>query len=77
MTKGKYHASKLCTVPNNANSPTYNLTSLFYNTGSVEEWMKFQKNIQAVITRQTSLMPKGVNGPQSEPNYKKTMQGMH
>eukprot|EP00957_Ditylum_brightwellii_P072439 5505091-Ditylum_brightwellii.AAC.1 len=52
LTKGEYHMYKLCTVPHNANSPTYNLAVPFYNTESVEEWLKFQQNFQAVITGQ-------------------------
>eukprot|EP00957_Ditylum_brightwellii_P206449 15348458-Ditylum_brightwellii.AAC.1 len=37
-------------VSYNANSPMYNLAVPFYNTGFVEEWLKFQQNLQAVIT---------------------------
>eukprot|EP00957_Ditylum_brightwellii_P208315 15356796-Ditylum_brightwellii.AAC.1 len=43
---------KLHTVPYNANSPTYDLAVPFYNTGSMEGWLKFQQNLQAVIARQ-------------------------
>eukprot|EP00957_Ditylum_brightwellii_P070616 5365636-Ditylum_brightwellii.AAC.2 len=69
---------KLCTVPYNTNSPTCNLAVPFYDTGSVEEWLKFWQNLQAVITRQNITdTQEGVNRPQSEPNYKKTMQDMH
>eukprot|EP00957_Ditylum_brightwellii_P010711 811813-Ditylum_brightwellii.AAC.1 len=73
----------------------YNLAVPLYDTRSVEESMKFQQNLQAVITGQNvtnsqgvytitkSMLhrdklamfenAKGVNGPQSDPNYKQTM----
>eukprot|EP00957_Ditylum_brightwellii_P122951 9374755-Ditylum_brightwellii.AAC.1 len=50
--KGNYHAHKLRTVPYNTNSPMYDLAIPLFNTGSVEEWLKFWKNLQAVITGQ-------------------------
>eukprot|EP00957_Ditylum_brightwellii_P048193 3657877-Ditylum_brightwellii.AAC.1 len=37
LTKGNYHMYKLCTVPYNANLPTYDLAIPFFNTESVEE----------------------------------------
>eukprot|EP00957_Ditylum_brightwellii_P051235 3884545-Ditylum_brightwellii.AAC.1 len=52
LTKGEYHMYKLCTVPYNANSSSYDLAILFYDTGSVEKWLKFWQNLQAVITGQ-------------------------
>eukprot|EP00957_Ditylum_brightwellii_P199006 15169745-Ditylum_brightwellii.AAC.1 len=39
----------------------------------MEEWLKFQQNLQAFITRQNITNAQGVNGPQIEPNYQQTM----
>eukprot|EP00957_Ditylum_brightwellii_P203060 15333068-Ditylum_brightwellii.AAC.1 len=36
----------------NANLPMYDLAMLFYNTGLLDEWLKYWQNLQAVITRQ-------------------------
>eukprot|EP00957_Ditylum_brightwellii_P022128 1669621-Ditylum_brightwellii.AAC.1 len=99
LTKGNHHMYKLRMVPYNVNFPTYNLAVPFYNTGPVEEWLKFHQNLQAVITRQnitdfqgmctitksmlrggaltTFKNAEGLNRPQSEPTYKKTMADVH
>eukprot|EP00957_Ditylum_brightwellii_P182463 13899939-Ditylum_brightwellii.AAC.1 len=58
--RGNYHTYKLYMVPHNANLPTYNLAIPFFNTGSVEEWLKFQQNIQAIITGQNITDPQGM-----------------
>eukprot|EP00957_Ditylum_brightwellii_P052208 3958870-Ditylum_brightwellii.AAC.1 len=58
--KGNYHKYKLRTVPYNANSPTYDLAIPFFNMGSVEEWLKFWQNLQAIITRYNITDPQGV-----------------
>eukprot|EP00957_Ditylum_brightwellii_P133863 10207315-Ditylum_brightwellii.AAC.2 len=82
-------------VPYITNLPTYDLVVPFFNAGSVEEWLKFWQNLQAVIIRQTITdhqdvyaitkrmicgdaltvfeNTEGVNRPQSELAYKKTM----
>eukprot|EP00957_Ditylum_brightwellii_P208775 15358876-Ditylum_brightwellii.AAC.1 len=95
LTKANYHTYNLCTVSYNTHLPIYNLAIPFYDIGSVEEWLKFCKNLQAVITGQSitdsqgiyaitkSMLhgdtltafenAKGVNIPQSEQTYKKTM----
>eukprot|EP00957_Ditylum_brightwellii_P069983 5315528-Ditylum_brightwellii.AAC.1 len=59
LTKGNYHMHKLHTVPYNANLPTHNLTIHFYNNRSVEKWLKFCKNLQAIIIRQNITNPQG------------------
>eukprot|EP00957_Ditylum_brightwellii_P024196 1825113-Ditylum_brightwellii.AAC.1 len=51
---------KRCTIPYNANSPTYNLDVPFYDTGSVKEWLKFWQNLQAVITGQNITNAQGI-----------------
>eukprot|EP00957_Ditylum_brightwellii_P087007 6622949-Ditylum_brightwellii.AAC.1 len=38
--------------PYNSNSHTYNLVVPFFNTGTVEEWLKFLQNLCAVIAGQ-------------------------
>eukprot|EP00957_Ditylum_brightwellii_P087165 6634114-Ditylum_brightwellii.AAC.1 len=77
----------------------HDLVVPFFNTASVEEWLKFWQNLQAIITREnitnhqgmyaiTKSMLRGgtltafknangVNKPQSEPAYKKTMVDVH
>eukprot|EP00957_Ditylum_brightwellii_P035108 2661749-Ditylum_brightwellii.AAC.1 len=73
--QGYCHRYKLCTVPYNANLPTYNLAVPFYDNGTVEDWLKFCQNIQAVITGKNVMDPqKGVNRHQSKLAYKKTME---
>eukprot|EP00957_Ditylum_brightwellii_P163918 12479376-Ditylum_brightwellii.AAC.1 len=58
--QGDYHMYKLYMVPYNANLPTYNLDVPFYDNGSVEEWLKFLQNLQAVITEQNIMDPQGM-----------------
>eukprot|EP00957_Ditylum_brightwellii_P177382 13511616-Ditylum_brightwellii.AAC.1 len=78
MAKGKCHMFKLCTVPYNANWPIYNSIVPFYDTGSVEEWLKFGQNLQDIITGQNNTnAQEGVNKSQSKPSYKKMMQDVH
>eukprot|EP00957_Ditylum_brightwellii_P090321 6878682-Ditylum_brightwellii.AAC.1 len=60
LTKGDYQMYKLRTVPYNTNSPTYDLAVPFLNTRSVEEWLKFWHNLEAVITRQNITDPQGM-----------------
>eukprot|EP00957_Ditylum_brightwellii_P013282 1002146-Ditylum_brightwellii.AAC.1 len=47
-------------IPYNANSPTYNLAIPFYYTRTVDEWLKFQQNLQAVVTRQNVTNPQNM-----------------
>eukprot|EP00957_Ditylum_brightwellii_P099155 7552075-Ditylum_brightwellii.AAC.1 len=47
-------------IPYNANLPTCNLAIPFFNTGSVEEWLTFWQNIQAIITDQNATDPQGM-----------------
>eukprot|EP00957_Ditylum_brightwellii_P205826 15345622-Ditylum_brightwellii.AAC.1 len=44
----------------NTNSPTYDLAIPFYNTRSVEEWLRFWKNLQAIITAQNITNVQGM-----------------
>eukprot|EP00957_Ditylum_brightwellii_P012555 948898-Ditylum_brightwellii.AAC.1 len=48
-------------VPYIANLPTYDLAVPFYNNGTVKEWLKFHKNLQAVISRQNIMDPQGMH----------------
>eukprot|EP00957_Ditylum_brightwellii_P068046 5165820-Ditylum_brightwellii.AAC.2 len=52
LVKGKYHMYKLCMVPYNTNLLTYNLVVPYFDVETVKEWLKFQQNLEAVITRQ-------------------------
>eukprot|EP00957_Ditylum_brightwellii_P022880 1726932-Ditylum_brightwellii.AAC.1 len=57
LMKGNYHMYELRTVHYNANSPMYDLAASFYDNRSVEEWLKFQQNLRAIITRQNVTNP--------------------
>eukprot|EP00957_Ditylum_brightwellii_P087307 6645069-Ditylum_brightwellii.AAC.2 len=39
-------------MPYNTNSSTYDLVVLFFDTGTIEEWLKFVQNLSAVIKGQ-------------------------
>eukprot|EP00957_Ditylum_brightwellii_P151679 11550735-Ditylum_brightwellii.AAC.2 len=45
----------------NANLLTYDLAVPFYNTGFVEECLKFWQNLQAVITGQNVINAQGMH----------------
>eukprot|EP00957_Ditylum_brightwellii_P088757 6759306-Ditylum_brightwellii.AAC.1 len=60
LTKNNYHTYKLHMVPYYANLPTHDLTIPFFNTGSVEKWLKFWQNLKAVITRQNIIDPQSM-----------------
>eukprot|EP00957_Ditylum_brightwellii_P147864 11259782-Ditylum_brightwellii.AAC.2 len=60
LTKGNHHMYKLHMIPYNANSPTYNLAVPFYDTISVEEWLKFQQKLQDIITGQNVINSQGM-----------------
>eukprot|EP00957_Ditylum_brightwellii_P172641 13142200-Ditylum_brightwellii.AAC.1 len=50
--KGKYYTYKLYTISYSTNSLKYDLEVPFYDNRSVEEWLKFWQNLQAIINRQ-------------------------
>lgn len=43
---------KLRNVPNDENSPTYELTIPYFATGTPEEWLEFRKNLMKVLIGQ-------------------------
>eukprot|EP00957_Ditylum_brightwellii_P047104 3577232-Ditylum_brightwellii.AAC.1 len=59
LVNSKYHSHKLCTTPCNTNSPTYDLVVLFFDTGTIEEWLKFAHNLSAIITGQNIIDVQG------------------
>ena len=46
---GESHKYKLRTTPTDGNSPQYELTVAYFNTGTCEEWLLFRKNLNKVI----------------------------
>eukprot|EP00957_Ditylum_brightwellii_P046033 3492455-Ditylum_brightwellii.AAC.1 len=61
LKRGQFHMYKLCTTPADATSPTYKLSIPFFKEGTPEEWIKFQRELQAVL--------KGQNITQGPPSY--------
>eukprot|EP00957_Ditylum_brightwellii_P067053 5089963-Ditylum_brightwellii.AAC.1 len=59
--RGQYHTYKLCTTPAGPASPIYKLSVQFSDNGTLEEWIKFQHGLQAVL--------KGQNVTQGPPSY--------
>eukprot|EP00957_Ditylum_brightwellii_P083611 6355656-Ditylum_brightwellii.AAC.1 len=47
--KQAFHAYKLCTTPADATSPIYKLSVPFFDGGTPEEWIKFQRGLSAVL----------------------------
>jgi len=58
LEKGQYQRYKLRNVPDDDNSPTYELTVPYFATGTPEEWLKFRKNLKKVLVGQNVT-----NGP--------------
>eukprot|EP00957_Ditylum_brightwellii_P200383 15276802-Ditylum_brightwellii.AAC.1 len=52
LVNEKYHTHNLHMVPYNANLPTYNLVVLYFDVGTIKEWLKFWQNLEIVITGQ-------------------------
>eukprot|EP00957_Ditylum_brightwellii_P111004 8465712-Ditylum_brightwellii.AAC.1 len=61
LEHGQFNTYKLCTTPADANSPTYELSTPFFDEGVPEEWTKFWRRLQAVL--------KGQNVMQAPPSY--------
>ena len=49
LEKGQYHVYKLRTVPTDPNSPIYELMVPFFDSGTAEEWIKFQRGVAVVL----------------------------
>ncbi len=52
LIKGQYESMKLRTVPTDVNSPTYELTIVYFSSGMPEEWLMFRKSLTKVIVGQ-------------------------
>eukprot|EP00957_Ditylum_brightwellii_P154611 11767256-Ditylum_brightwellii.AAC.1 len=61
LKRRQYHTYKLRTTPIDATSPIYELSVLFFDEGTPEEWIKFWHGLQAVL--------KGQNATQGPPSY--------
>jgi len=54
LVKGQYKTLKLHTVPTDADSPTYELTVVYFVSGTPEEWRLFRKSLEKVIFEKNS-----------------------
>jgi len=52
LEHGEYQRYKLRNVPEDENSPTYELSVPYFGTGTPEEWLKFKKNLEKVVVGQ-------------------------
>eukprot|EP00957_Ditylum_brightwellii_P193464 14731869-Ditylum_brightwellii.AAC.1 len=52
LKRGQYHTYKLCITPEDATSPIYELSVPFFDKGTLEEWIKFRRRLQAVLKGQ-------------------------
>eukprot|EP00957_Ditylum_brightwellii_P075068 5704006-Ditylum_brightwellii.AAC.1 len=43
LERGQFHNYKLCTTPADATLPVYKLSILFFDEGTSEEWIKFER----------------------------------
>eukprot|EP00957_Ditylum_brightwellii_P072446 5505462-Ditylum_brightwellii.AAC.1 len=57
---GQFHSYKLRTTPADATSPIYEISVPFFDKGTPEEWIMFQRGLQAVL--------KGQNATQGPPS---------
>eukprot|EP00957_Ditylum_brightwellii_P070788 5379649-Ditylum_brightwellii.AAC.1 len=49
---GQFHAYKLRTTPADLTSPIYELFAPFFDAGTPEEWIRFQRGLAAVLKGQ-------------------------
>eukprot|EP00957_Ditylum_brightwellii_P115279 8790537-Ditylum_brightwellii.AAC.1 len=61
LKRGQFHAYKLRTTPAGTTSPIYELSISFFDDGTPEEWIKFQRGLATVL--------KGQNITQGPANY--------
>ena len=52
LEQGEYHTYKLRTSPTSNSSPVYELSVPFFEDGTPEEWLKFCRNVKAVLKGQ-------------------------
>eukprot|EP00957_Ditylum_brightwellii_P030981 2347295-Ditylum_brightwellii.AAC.1 len=52
LERGQFHAYKLHTTPADPTSPLYELSIPFFDDGTPEEWIKFQRGLTAVLKDQ-------------------------
>eukprot|EP00957_Ditylum_brightwellii_P000778 61622-Ditylum_brightwellii.AAC.1 len=52
LERGHFHTYKLRTISADATSPVYKLFVPFFNEGTPEEWIKFQRGLAAVLKGQ-------------------------
>ena len=52
LEKGQCYTYKRCTSPTSVDSPVYKLVVPFFDKGQAEEWIKFRRNLEAVLKGQ-------------------------
>eukprot|EP00957_Ditylum_brightwellii_P026076 1971597-Ditylum_brightwellii.AAC.1 len=52
LERGQFYTYKLCTTLADATSPIYELSLPFFNKGTPEEWIKFQRELATVLKGQ-------------------------
>eukprot|EP00957_Ditylum_brightwellii_P134236 10233700-Ditylum_brightwellii.AAC.2 len=52
LERGQFYTYKLRTTPADAASPVYKLSVPFFDKGTPEEWIKFQRGLAAVLKGQ-------------------------
>ena len=55
LNKDEYLSMKLHSVPNDEKSPVYELAVPYFDTGTTEEWFKFEKALKKVFNGQGYL----------------------
>eukprot|EP00957_Ditylum_brightwellii_P162123 12343471-Ditylum_brightwellii.AAC.1 len=55
LEHGQFHAYKLCTTSADVTSPIYELSVLFFDCRTPEEWIKFRRGVATVLKGQNVM----------------------
>ena len=70
LTKGEYVVLKCRTNPTEESSSTYDLPFPYYSTGTPEEWLRFERNLEKAFTGQNLT-----TGPQQYACLRRLLEG--
>ena len=70
LTKGEYVVLKCRTNPTEESSSTYDLPIPYYSTGTPEEWLRFERNLEKAFTGQNLT-----TGPQQYACLRRLLEG--
>ena len=70
LTKGEYVVLKCRTDPTDEDSSTYDVPIPYYSTGTPEEWLRFERNLEKVFTGQDLT-----TGPQQYACVRRLLEG--